>query len=134
MKPGREYPEDRKPGAYRVVGKSYTYLGGEWRSGRISFQTRELGDFTLLVDSIPPTIRPQSINSQTVRFKISDELSRISSYEATIDGNWLLMHYDSKTGTLRSERLNKSEPLKGELQLIVTDYAGNKQVDKQAIP
>lgn len=125
-------PNDRWA-VYRISGKSYAFIGGEWINDRIQFTTRELGDFTLLRDVAPPTIRAISINNQTVRFKIRDELSGIASFQATINGQWLLMHYDSKIATIWSERPDKA-PLKGTLELVVTDNAGNKSTFKQTIP
>lgn len=133
-KPQKLYSRSKRVGVYRVNGKQHTYLGGVFSNGRISFQTREFGHFTIYTDTIPPQIRPVSLNNNTVRFKISDDLSGIDSYEAAIDGNWLLMHYDAKSNSIWSERLNKSEPLKGELMLTVTDHAGNKQTYTHSIP
>ena len=88
----------------------------------------------MLTDDTPPTIRPVAVNSTVARFRIGDDLSGISTYEATIAGEWLLMHYDAKSGSLWSEKLEKSLPLKGELVLTVRDNAGNAQVYKQTIP
>lgn len=124
----------RQIGIYRMEGRARVYLGGAFTNGRISFQTREFGDFTILTDSVAPHIRPVSINNNTVRFKISDQLSGIDSYEATIDGEWLLMHYDAKSGSIWSEKLDKSVPLKGEFILTVTDNAGNKETYTHSIP
>jgi hypothetical protein len=36
------------------------------------------------------------------------------------------MNYDLKTNTIWAERLNKSEPLKGDFVLKVKDEAGNE--------
>lgn len=131
--PVKQYSDDKRIGVYRVVGKSLTYLGSGRSNGRFTFQSRELGNFTVQMDSIAPTIYPVSINNNTVRFKIKDDLSGIASYEANVNGNWLLMHYDAKTAMIWSERLNKKEALSGELELVVTDNAGNKQVYKTNI-
>ena len=90
--------------------------------------TREFGEFTILQDLNPPVIRPVVVNNYTARFKIQDDLSGISSYRATIDGQWLLMYYDSKTATIWSERLDKDVLLKGEFKLVVVDEAGNRAV------
>ena len=69
-----------------------------------------------------------AINNTVARFKIKDDLSGIASetIEASIDGKWLLMNYDAKTGTIWSERLDKSTPLKGDFVLKVKDEAGNE--------
>jgi hypothetical protein len=113
-------------GVYRKSGRAYTHLGGGWENGGIHFATREFGEFTILRDTVPPTIKPVSVNSSAARFKIRDNLSGINTFEATINGQWLLMNYDSKSATIWSERLNKKEPLKGDFKLVVTDEAGNE--------
>jgi hypothetical protein len=128
LKTDREYPREKQYAVYRVSGSSHTYLGGEWINGRIQFYTKELGNFTLLRDTIAPTIRPVSMNTGTVSFRIKDNLSGVSAYKATINGQWLLMHYDGKSNFIWSERQDKTIPLKGEFVLEVTDNAGNKQV------
>jgi hypothetical protein len=68
------------------------------------------------------------------RFKIRDDLSGIGSFEASINGQFLLMHYDSKSATIWSEQLDKSVPLKGKFELTVTDNAGNKSTFTRVIP
>jgi hypothetical protein len=72
-------------------------------------------------------------NPTRARFKITDDLSGIYSYEATINGEWLLMNYEYKTGILFSEKLDRKVPLKGDFELKVTDYSGNQRSYKQKI-
>ena len=115
-------------GVYRIEGKGYSHLGGKWENGAVHFSTREFGDFTILQDLTPPTIKPVVVNNHVARFKIQDDLSGISSYRATVDGQWLLMYYDSKTATIWSERLDKDVLMKGEFKLVVVDQAGNRAV------
>ncbi|MBL7856561.1 MAG: M23 family metallopeptidase [Cyclobacteriaceae bacterium] len=135
LKPKQEYPVKNNFAVYRETGNGgYAYVGGEFINGRIQFYTREFGTFTILQDTISPTIRPVYVNNYAARFKIRDNLSGISSFSATINGEWLLMHYDSKSATIWSERLDKTQPLKGDFELVVTDIAGNKQTYKQKIP
>ena len=110
---------------YRKAGGGWSYLGGRWENGAINFVTREFGEFTVLEDTIPPAIKMIAINNSVARFKIKDDLSGIASFEATINGKWLLMNYDSKTSTIWAERLNKSEPLQGDFVLRVKDEEGN---------
>jgi len=133
MRTARSYPKEGKFAVYRMSGRSLTYLGGEWLNGRLHFSTRELGDFVILKDTIAPSIRPVYVNNQTVRFKIKDELSGIASFEAYINGEWLLMHYDYKIAAIWSERLDKKTPLKGDFELIVIDNAGNRSNFRQKI-
>lgn len=133
LRPMLNYSTEKNIGIYRMVGKSYSYEGGKWVNGSLNFTTREFGQFTILADTVPPSIKLIYANNQAVRFKIRDFLSGISSFEATINGKWLLLNYDAKNDVILSERKSQSELLKGDFQLIVTDNAGNKSVYKQKI-
>lgn len=126
IRPSSSIPWDKTYAVYRVSGRSFSYIGGGYENGGIHFASREFGEFTILRDTVPPSIKPISVNQTAVRFKIKDDLSGISSYEATINGKWLLMHHDAKSATIWSEKLNKAEPLKGELRLVVKDQSGNE--------
>jgi murein DD-endopeptidase MepM/ murein hydrolase activator NlpD len=126
IRPAKPITWDKSTAVYRVNGKAYTYLGGGWENGGIHFPTREFGQFTVLRDTLAPMIKPVTVNNTAVRFRIRDNLSGIATFEATINGKWLLMHYDSKTATIWSEKLNKAEPLRGDFRLLVTDLAGNE--------
>lgn len=119
-------------GVYRKNG-TLSFVGGTYANGSVQFNIREFGTYTLVRDTLAPEVKPQLINSAGVVVKISDELSGIESYEASVNNQWLLMHYDAKTGTLRSERLDKSKPLAGPLVVTVTDRCGNKATLTQLI-
>lgn len=134
LKPDDNYLQNKNLRVYRKYGRGYTYLGGKWVNDRIQFKTREFGDFTLLEDNVAPTIRPIYIDKAGARFRIKDDLSGISSYHATINGEWLLMHFDSKSGSLWSQTRDKSQLLQGKLELTVTDNAGNTRIFSQTIP
>jgi hypothetical protein len=134
LKPTVEYPTQKSVAVYRIRGKSFSYEGGEWSNGKLTFSPMELGDFTILTDTKPPTITRIYANNQAVRFRISDNLSGIASYEANINGKWLLLNYDAKTGILHSERLDSKELIRGDFELTVTDQAGNIKTFTQKIP
>jgi hypothetical protein len=125
IKPTENTTPKNSLAVYREVGKGYAYVGGKWDNGKVTFTTREFGDFTLLEDLVPPTIRLLNIDRSGARFKISDNLSGIDRIEANINGQWVLMQYDTKTATIWSEKLNKNVPLVGTFTLEVTDNAGN---------
>jgi hypothetical protein len=126
LKPLGRYNRGLNMSVYRVSGKSYSYVGGEWINERLNFNTREFGDFTILKDSIAPKITPLVVTPQSARFKIKDDLSGIALFEATLDGQWILMAYDSKSNTIWSRSLDPAVPMKGNFELVVTDRAGNK--------
>ncbi len=134
LKPKKQYKADDKTAVYHLEGKRFEYQGGQWVNNRIQFDTHELGEFTLLADSIAPTIGRINCNGNSVRFRVFDNLSGIASYQANINGEWLLMKYDYKSGIVQSERWDKKVLLKGDFELKVTDRAGNEKVYKQVIP
>jgi hypothetical protein len=133
LKPHYIYNPTRDLGVYRKEGNSFSYLPAEWRNNRVTFSSREFGEFVIQKDTLPPTITPLSVNATNARLKIRDNLSGISYFEANINGEWLLMVYDYKTGYLKSEKLDKLKPLKGDFELKVVDNAGNEKIYKQKI-
>lgn len=82
-------------------------VGGLYENGWVTANPRVFGNFGVVLDTIPPKIQALSIkdnktllNRQKIEFKISDNLSGISTYEGEIDGNWVLFEYDAKTAML----------------------------------
>ncbi len=134
LKPVLEYPENEKTRVYRKYSsKGYEYVGGEWLENKIHFTTRSLGDFTLLTDSIAPTIKVLAQDHSRLRFAIKDNLSGIKSYEVTVDGKWILMNYDQKQNLIWSEKLDQNIPFEGELTLRVIDNSGNQKTYRTKI-
>lgn len=101
-----------------------SFVGGTWEDGQIRFKTRNFGSFVLAEDNVKPTITPIRVNAQGMRFTIKDNLSGIRSFEAWVDGKWVLMRYEHKQAVIWSETKAK-QPLKGAVLLKVTDMAGN---------
>jgi hypothetical protein len=132
LKPTLPLSTNKNLSVYRREGLRYSYVGGEWNNGKVRFYTRDLGEFTFLTDSVAPAITRIKLDGQNARFRIRDGLSGISYYEANINGQWLLMNYDFKSGILKSERLDAT-PLKGDFELKVVDRAGNEKIFKQKI-
>lgn len=123
LKSENEYHIDAA--VYAVFGKNYNYMGGTWDGNQITFSTRDLVTYTILRDSVPPTITPRIINSNDLKFRIDDELSGIKSFKATLNGEFVLMHYEPKRKLIWSEKLNKNIPFEGEFKLEVTDNSNN---------
>lgn len=105
-------------------GKIY-FEGGNWGLNGISFRTRSLGRYFISTDTTPPTVRYDKKMNGEVYLKVDDDLSGVKTYNAYLNGEWLLLHYDYKINSLWSERLDKTKPLSGTLKVIVTDEAGN---------
>lgn len=131
LKPQKSYLASRQWSVYRMDGSRYVPVGGEWTNGRVRFSTREFGVFTIRQDTLAPSVAAIKSLTPIKRFKIRDDLSGIAYYEANINGSWLLLSYDYKTGLLETDRQRKD--LKGQLEVKVVDYAGNETILKQTI-
>lgn len=133
LRPEEDQQAKGRKAVYRKEGYGYSYLGGEWDGAKVTFESSELGTFTFLADSLGPSISRIRLDRNSARFRIRDNLSGIAYYEANINGQWLLMAYDYKSGILQSDKLDASQPLKGDFELKVVDRAGNERIFKQKI-
>ncbi len=133
LKPTLPQVPARNLAVYRREGGAYHYVGGEWVNGNVKFTTQELGEFTFLTDTIAPSINRIRLDQNGARFRIRDGRSGIAYYEASINGEWILMAYDFKFGTLQSSKLDPKKPFKGDFELKVVDRAGNERIFKQKI-
>ena len=105
--------------------------------GFLTADASGFGDFYIDIDTVAPKITPQgNINGvdftgrKEIKIKISDNLSGIKEYEATIDGGWALFEYDLKNELLiynfSKSRIQKSAS--HTLKLTVTDKLNNTSV------
>lgn len=106
--------------------RSPGFVGGEFKEGKFSFGISSFGKFTLLKDDQAPSVELISQKNNRLYFRINDDLSGINSFKASINGEWLLMHYEPKRRMIWSERLDKNKRLEGEFELVVADNAGNE--------
>jgi hypothetical protein len=96
-------------------------------------QTKKLGTFVLAVDTKKPEIKPINFlnkkwisKNKTLKIKITDDLSGISSYRATINGQFILMEYDYKKDVLTYDFKDQIiSEVENNLKLIVIDNVGN---------
>jgi hypothetical protein len=125
------YPDKSKYGVVQVYKNRKTWLGGEYRSGKINTKIRELGSFSIQIDTVPPVITPVNETKWTankrITFKISDSLSGVSSYRGTLNGKFVLFELDGKSSSLfcvyDSGRMKAGSQT---LRLVVKDEAGNQ--------
>ena len=103
-----------------------------------SFRTRSLGPYTVLADTSDPVIKggfasgiPVLTKNDRLKFVISDNESGIDKFEGFVDGNWVLMEFDYKTGEFwfqpDAERLAAGIH---ELKIYITDAVGNTAVEQ----
>ena len=94
--------------------------------------TRNTGSFTLVQDTIAPQIKPINFtegkwisNEKNLRVSITDDASGIDTYNAYLNGTWILMEYDYKTNLLVHDFSDgKAQNGKNDLKVTVTDNVG----------
>lgn len=122
--------------AYCDERNRITNYGGAWENGMLKTRVRDLGDFYIMVDTSPPKIRPVAFQSNMkghskMSFRISDDYAtagnaRELTYQATVDGQWILMKYDEKNDLLFHEFDGRLTPGSHELRLVVSDGLKNE--------
>lgn len=112
-----------KSGVYSITSKNRLgFVGGEWEGDELVFKTRDLVPFTIATDSVPPIIVKRPSRKGRVKFKIEDKMSGIHSIRATLNGSWLLMNFDAKSGYIWSD---EEVEIAGQFSLAVKDNASN---------
>ena len=129
LKPKRTYHNRDKVSAYYTTDlKNFSYQGGEWNNNIFEISTRTLGKYTLLADTISPKIKVVQQNRDHFRCYITDDMSGIKDYELLVNGKWILMNYDPKRNYIWAEKLDKSAPFTGNLELKVRDNVNNERI------
>lgn len=85
---------------------------GEILNGKVGSEikarVRAMGSYTLMIDSVAPSLRVirgvsngvTLSSGSEIKLKMTDDLSGIQSYTCTIDNQWFLMSYDAKNDLL----------------------------------
>ncbi len=113
--------------------KSPSYVSTKRKGNILSARSKIFGTYALATDTIAPTIKPTNFHDKKwlskyryLKVKIDDDLSGISNYRATVNGKWILMEYDYKTGMLVHDfNDDVVKETKNNLKIIVTDNVGN---------
>lgn len=133
LKPEFPQPLSTNLAVYRRDNSGFQYVGGDWNNGKVRVAVQELGEFTFFNDTIPPSIYRIRLDRNGARFRTRDGRSGVAYYEASLNGEWILMSYDFKSGILQSDKLDPKKPFQGDFELKVVDRAGNERIFKQKI-
>jgi len=118
----------------RLSYKGEPYYSSTFRKdNKLSTRTRTFGTYTIAEDSTAPTVKAVNFSdgkwiskNKTLKLKIDDDLSGISSYRATLNGKYILTEYNYKKDVLTYDFddaiISASE---NNLKLIVVDNVGN---------
>ncbi len=105
-------------------------VSGDW----ITTNINHFGDFTLMVDSVPPVINPKRVNksmtiNQSFQFIVTDNLSGVEKYKVKIDGKWVYSSYNYKNAilTIPLDQYANLKPGEKVCEVEVEDERKNKQ-------
>ncbi|MDB4289714.1 M23 family metallopeptidase [Flavobacteriaceae bacterium] len=120
-------------GSVSRYGNKLYYTPTIKRGNTLTARTKYLGNYTLGIDDENPKIEAINFkngswisNYRYLKVKISDEISGIKNYRATINDQWILMEYDTKTQMLTHDFNDEIiTDTKNNLKIIVTDNVGN---------
>ena len=112
-------------------------IGGKYEDGVMKVRIRDLGTYTVAVDTVPPVITPvnqaQWGRTGKIIFKAKDKETGINTYRGTIDGKYALFGKpNSISGNLVCELDPKHVEKGGKhvVEMTVTDGCGNRTTDQ----
>ncbi len=112
-------------------GEVSSAVGGRYADGWITASVKSFGSYTAMLDTTPPVIKNVDLRAdmkgrKTFTVEIADNLSGIDKWNATLNGEWIMMEYDPKTKRLTHRfDAHTQAPGSKEFVLVVTDDRGN---------
>ncbi len=133
-----KFPQKNKYGIISYNSGRKSWIGGTYDNGKIDAKIRELGNFSVDIDTVAPVItelnRASWAKSRKISFKVTDNLSGIKSWTAFLDDKFILFELDAKKSllfcTYDPKRMKAGS---GKLKLSVLDGCGNESIYEQTI-
>ena len=114
----------------QLKNNNWSYIKSYWKNEKLHGTIKKFGTFTVIEDKIKPTIKAINLkedmkDEKSIKFKVRDNFSGIDYYEASLNGEWILLEYDAKYNLL--EHFFYEDPTNNEKKLILTikDGLGN---------
>ena len=115
-----------------------TNCGGEWQGDLLRTRVGSFGDYAVMIDTVPPTIKPEDFRSdlrgrKSINFKVTDDIGtyRGLRYQASIDGEWVLLTYDLKYDRFTHVFANDLSAGAHTFRMEITDDKDNTAVFEQ---
>ena len=111
-------------------------IGGKYEDGVMKVRIRDLGTYTVAVDTVPPVITPvnqaQWGRTGKIIFKAKDKETGINTYRGTIDGKYALF---GKPNSISGNLVYEIDPKRVErgkhvVEITVTDGCGNRTTEQ----
>ena len=105
------------------------------KNGCMEVETRSMGEYAVKIDSVAPSVRTSNFKDgqavstlKSLRFKISDDMTGVETYDIYLDDVWVLGQYDAKNALLYYEIDDKMKKGTNNVKVVVTDGVGNKKI------
>ena len=116
----------------RFAGTKDDYKKAVYENGWYKASFREFGNYQLILDRIPPIIKPIGFRNgmnaarlSRIAFAVSDNMEEITSFNAFLDGSWLCFSNDK--GKVFAYNFDEHCSKGGhELKVIAEDLVGNR--------
>lgn len=104
------------------------YFGELKNINQYHVPVRDFGTFQLLLDTTRPSIKPLTLNrNRYFSFDVGDNLAGVKDFDFYINGVWVLLNYDSKSGIISGFIPNPLVTGKHTIKLIVRDNRLNER-------
>lgn len=103
-----------------------------YANGKLTAQVRAFGAYTAMLDTVAPVITNVDLKADmagrsSFHLRIADNLSGVTTWRGTLNGEWILLEFEPKTKTLtHTFDTHTKAPGKKEFKLEVTDDRGNR--------
>lgn len=111
--------------AYKSTNGSWGSASATYKNGCMEGKISKLGDYAVLVDTVPPIVTLLSKNRYQITWRIKDAESGIASYNAYIDNQWVLCSIDAKNRVTYLYDPKRIAAGKHTVRLEVKDGCGN---------
>lgn len=130
-----DLPDQLRPKTFigQVRGSRIKDQGGEWSGDVLAARIKDLGRFSIFVDTVPPTIkflygrfRPNSVIHFRIRDQYDSRFRHIDlKYGAYVNGKWCYADFDKRYYRLRVHLPEDWEAGQDTLTVIARDRLGN---------
>jgi hypothetical protein len=127
------------PAEKYYISANNSYITTKYINGILYAEAKNLGQYSIKIDSIAPIISPLNftksdtlLKKEILQWKIKDEKSNLSDYDLFIDSNWVLLQYESK-GSFGFYVRPKSLIGKHYLKIVAKDNCKNEAIWEKEI-
>lgn len=107
-------------------------LSTHWLNNALHAKSKTFGNFSAVIDTVAPSIKKSVFSSdlshaEYMSFTVEDTLSGLGSYNAFVDGEWILLEYDPKSKKLTHYFDGRVKVGQHDLEIIVEDSVKNEK-------